>query len=351
MPKKIVISFDGTWNTPDTGKDVDGDSSTNVWKLHDAVHPVDDAGIEQRKWYEEGVGTKWYNKIRGGAFGVGLSEKIQLGYKHLARTYEEGDQIYIFGFSRGAYSARSLVGLIRNAGLLRKEHIRRVAAAYSLYRTRDEGADSENAQFFRRSFSREVNIHFLGVWDTVGALGIPVESFDWFNKAYYQFHDTVLSGIVKNAYHAVAVDEHRKSYECTLWDPREKPNQTVEQIWFSGAHANVGGGYADNRLSDISLAWMAGKARKCGLALDETKISPVPAELPPVTDSYRQFLGGAYCKFEPRFYRTLGATPYGQEQVDETVIRRARLDPNYRPKNHVLNNLVGSDQPVGRIRG
>jgi uncharacterized protein (DUF2235 family) len=154
MTKKIVLSFDGTWNTPDQNID-DGDESTNVWKLHDAILPVDGNGAQQDKWYEKGVGTKWYNKLRGGAFGVGLSKKIQEGYQHLVKTFEDGDLIYIFGFSRGAYSARSLVGLIRNAGLLKREHVKRVSEAYSLYRTRDEGADSENARFFRLKYARD----------------------------------------------------------------------------------------------------------------------------------------------------------------------------------------------------
>ena len=351
MPKTIIISFDGTWNTPDPNPDVDGESSTNVWKLHDTILSADANGKEQNKWYEKGVGTKWYNKLRGGAFGVGLSEKIQEGYKHLANIFEDGDQIFVFGFSRGAYSARSLVGLVRNAGLLRQEHVKRVPEAYSLYRTRDKGADTENARFFREKYSREVTIYFLGVWDTVGALGIPVESFEWFNRSYYQFHDSELSGIVKNAFHAIAIDEHRKSYQCTLWDPKEKPNQNVEQAWFSGAHANIGGGYANNPLSDISLRWMMEKAQNYGLALDQSKIPNLPQGVLPITDSYKDFLSGAYSKFEPRYFRTIGATPYGQELINATVIQRTEFDPNYRPKNDVGANLIGDITPVGRIRG
>lgn len=350
MPKKIAVSFDGTWNTPDQNQD-DGDESTNVWKLHDAILPEDKKRGRQDKWYEKGVGTKWYNKLRGGAFGVGLSKKIQEGYQYLVETFEDGDQIYIFGFSRGAYSARSLVGFIRNAGLLKPEHVKRVSEAYSLYRTRDDGADSENARFFREKFARETTIHFIGVWDTVGALGIPVESFDWFNKAYYQFHDTELSGIVKNAFHAVAVDEHRKTYQCTLWDPIEKPNQTMEQVWFCGAHANVGGGYANNRLSDVTLRWMMEKAQQQGLNLDQNKFPAVSRGMPPITDSYKDFMGGAYSRLEPRYFRTIGATVFGQEQIDDSVARRARHDPNYRPKNDVGDNLTGTIKPTRRIRG
>ncbi len=349
MPKNISILYDGTWNTPDKNPEVDGDSSTNVWKLYEALAAVDENGTPQAKWYQTGVGTKWYNKLRGGTFGVGLSKKIQEGYRQLAELYETGDRIYIFGFSRGAYSARSLVGLIRNAGLLKKAHLNRVSEAYALYRTRDEGPDSENARFFRDHYAQEVDIHFLGVWDTVGALGVPIESFRWFNKDYYQFHDTELSVIVKNAFHAIAIDEHRKNYRCTLWDPKVKPNQKVEQAWFSGAHANVGGGYADNRLSDIPLRWIMDQAKHCGLALEPDRIPAQPEDLPPVMDSYKAFLGGTYSLFETRYFRTIGGTPNGQESISDTVIQRTREDPRYRPKNAVLEHLKGPLIPVGRI--
>ena len=348
MPKIIALCFDGTWNTPDDDQS-DGDGSTNVRKLHDAILPTNADGVQQAKWYATGVGTKWYNKLRGGAMGVGLSTKIQKGYTHLVESWEEGDSICIFGFSRGAYCARSLVGLIRNAGLLRREHVKLVPEAYALYRTRDEGADSETAKFFRGKYAREVPIHLLGVWDTVGALGIPVESFEWFNKAYYQFHDTELSGIVRNAFHAVAVDEHRKNYSATLWNPKQKPNQRVEQVWFSGAHANVGGGYAHTALSDIPLRWMMQKSQTCGIAFDTNKMPAPPPVHPAIVDSYGEFLHGAYSRLIPRHYRTIGSTVHGVEAIDETVIQRLRDDPDYRPKNAVESYLTGEIRPLGRL--
>lgn len=348
MAKIIALCFDGTWNTPDTD-DADGDSSTNVRKLYDAIAPVNAEGLQQTKWYATGVGTKWYNKVRGGMMGVGLSTKIQKGYAYLANTYEEGDQICIYGFSRGAYCARSLVGLIRNAGLLRRENAKLTPEAYSLYRTRDEGADTETAKFFRNRYSREVPIHLLGVWDTVGALGIPVESFAWFNKSYYQFHDCELSGIVRNAFHAMAVDEHRKNYTATLWNPKQKPNQRVEQVWFCGAHANVGGGYASSDLSDIALRWMMQKSLSCGVAVDTSKIPALPPVHPPIVDSYSEFLRGAYSKLLPRHYRKIGGTIHGLEAIDETVIQRVRDDANYRPKNEVESYLTGEIKPLGRL--
>lgn len=349
MPKKIIIAFDGTWNLPDQAPEIDGNESTNVVKLHEAILPAHKDGTVQVKFYIPGVGTDWYDKLEGGAFGAGLSEKIIEGYKELAKTYEEGDQVFIMGFSRGAYSARSLVGLIRNVGLLKKKNINRINDAYRLYRTRDAGADTENAKFFRETYSREIDIHFLGVWDTVGALGIPFKSAKWFNHKYYEFHDTELSGIVLNAYHAIAIDEHRANYECALWDPIAKPNQTMEQVWFCGAHANVGGGYTNNSLSDVPLRWMMHKAIDCGLDLDPLKIPQVPMVLPQVTDSYKEFLGGTYSLLNGRYFRSIGMTAHGQECIDDSVQQRVTGSGGYRPKNQVGTYLLGNYRPVKRI--
>ncbi len=340
--KNIVLAFDGTWNTPDDeDTDRDQDDSTNVWKFYEAVSPSTPQGIEQIKWYEKGVGTNWYTKITGGVFGAGLSNRIQDGYQWLAENFAEGDQIYLVGFSRGAYTARSLVGMIRNAGLLLPDESDRTKDAYDLYRD-DEGPDSPEALTFRESYSREIRVRFLGVWDTVGSLGIPVESYDCFNKAYYQFNDTKLGRVVENAFHAVAIDEHRKNYTCTLWDPVEEPSQRLEQVWFAGAHANVGGGYADNQLSDIPLLWMLDRAVQCGLAVDPDQVPDVPADLlAPLVDSYSRFLKGAYRKLEPPFLRQIGGTRFGREEIHPSVTNRSQLDAEYRPGNPIGEHLRG----------
>ena len=181
----------------------------------------------------------------------------------------------MLGFSRGAYTARSLVGMIRNVGLLTPDNIHRIDDAYGLYRNRDFSADTEEAQAFRSRYSRNISIKFLGVWDTVGALGIPLAALEWLNAAVYAFHDTELSGIVKNAAHAVAIDENRVDYQVTLWKQIAKVGQSVEQCWFIGAHADVGGGYDSRDLSDITLNWMQAKARAAGLSIDPKKIATV----------------------------------------------------------------------------
>jgi hypothetical protein len=188
-------------------------------------------------------------------------------------------------------------------------------------------------------FSRDITIKFLGVWDTVGALGIPLNVLGQVNAKFYEFHDTQLSNIVENAYHAVAIDEHRLDFQVCLWDPKTRPEQKMEQRWFVGAHCDVGGGYRDRRLSDMALGWMQEKAGALGLAL-----KPVAA-LPEnyrgkFTDSYAEFLKGIYAKRNARHYRKVGMTKFGDEIVDDTVQKRRKEDREYEPQNDGLPKLV-----------
>jgi hypothetical protein len=170
------------------------------------------------------------------------------------------------------------------------------------------------------------------VWDTVGALGIPLDTIENFNAKFYEFHNTDLSSLVKNAYHAMAIDEHRKDYDVCLWTPREKPQQTIEQRWFVGAHCDVGGGYADRRLSDITLRWMQEKARALGLALTPVNVAQ-HGYLGQPTDSYSTFLRGIYAKKHPRLYRAIGGAQFGHEVIDESVHKKRLEDPQYSPQN------------------
>jgi uncharacterized protein (DUF2235 family) len=338
--KRIVICFDGTWNRPgDENLPEDQQVETNVSRFYDSVLDTGSDGIQQVKWYDQGVGTHWYDRFFGGAFGAGLEANIIEGYKFLAENYEDGDEIYILGFSRGAYTARSLVGMIRNCGLIEKSHVNfKVGIAYGIYRTHNDGPDSRTAKLFRFAFSREVDITFVGVWDTVGALGIPLDVLNKFNAKFYEFHDTRLSRIVKNAYHALAIDENRKDYDACLWDPSETPEQAMEQRWFVGAHSNVGGGYNDRELSDMALRWMQNKASALGLGL--TPIEPGENNyLGPYRDSYMEFLGGKYAGRNPRYYRSIGTTRFGNEIIDESVGKRRHNDSKYKPENGGLPAL------------
>jgi uncharacterized protein (DUF2235 family) len=389
MAKRIVLCFDGTWNTPaekfsglaqlherfarllGLGNaemqaeiehvDPNAGVETNVCRLYRSVLRLEgDATsrgeLAQTKWYDKGVGTDWYDRVSGGAFGLGLSQKIREGYQYLSNTYDDGDEVFAFGFSRGAYTARSFIGMIRNCGLLPKGKTGNgpdspeMLEAYELYRAHDEGPDSERAKHFRaEKHAPLIPIKFLGVWDTVGALGIPLESFDAFNKAQFEFHNTELSGIVQNAFHAIAVDEHREPYKVTLWDPKAKLNQTMEQRWFIGAHADVGGGYASRLLSDITLRWMQHKAQQCGLRLDETGIPSITdaSALGPIADSFKAFLNGVFALFTTRYYRPVCMLQYGAEVVDDTVPSRMKQLISYRPSNiglmEALKKILGME--------
>jgi len=332
--KRIVVCFDGTWNKPaDESLAADQQIETNVRRFYESVQPQSADGVKQLKWYDEGVGTQWYDRVIGGGIGAGLETNIVQGYEFLAQAYEDGDEIYVLGFSRGAYTARSLVGMVRNCGLIHPKHLAlRVTMAYGIYRTRGDNADSFTAKLFRSSFCREVKIKFIGVWDTVGALGVPLNILKDVNMKFYEFHDTRLSGIVENGYHAMAVDEHRQDYDVCRWDPAEKPEQNLEQRWFIGAHCDVGGGYADRRLSDMALRWLQDKASGLGLALDAVSVD-ADNYLGAYTDSYSEFLKGLYAKRNARYYRAIGATKFGNEVVDPSVQQRRVVDRDYRPQN------------------
>jgi uncharacterized protein (DUF2235 family) len=338
MVERLILSFDGTWNRPDANAAIAVRVETNVVRFHESILKMAPDGSRQTAWYDTGVGTNWYDRVIGGAFGFGLDEKIQDGYRWLADTYPDPDpgdlEVYILGFSRGAYTARSLVGMIRNVGLLAPANAHRTEEAYALYRNRDASADTDRAVQFRKRYSRDVEIKFLGVWDTVGALGIPLSVLQWLNAAAYAFHDTQLSRIVQNAAHAVAIDEHRVDYQVALWDPVVKPGQTVEQRWFAGAHADVGGGYDTRLVSDVTLAWMQGKAAALGLAIDPAWIPAVgPANSrDPIHDSYGRFLDGLYAQTHPPFYRALQLAG-GNEVLDPSVLDRRQADPRYAPLN------------------
>ena len=275
MPRRLIVCADGTWNKVEKtegGKHL----STNVAKLAAALLPIDIEGTPQLLCYLEGVGTHDGEWLRGGMFGLGISRNIREAYEFLVDAYEPGDEIWIFGFSRGAFTARSLAGMIRNSGLLVSKHKDQIGPAMSLYRNRydDTAPDAPRARIFRNKYSYEPGIKFIGVWDTVGALGVPGVHL-WLARLLrieWQFHDVELSRSVENAYHALAIHEKRSDFSPTLWKKQDWPEaskQALEQVWFTGVHSDIGGGYAQAGLSDIALLWMVEKARSCGLGFRE----------------------------------------------------------------------------------
>ncbi len=333
IPKRLVICCDGTWNTADERDSQGRLCPTNVTKVSRVITPRDARGWEQKVFYHKGVGTGFIDKLRGGAFGWGLSANVKDVYRFLIANYDPGDEMFFFGFSRGAYTARSTVGLIRNCGLLKREYANKLDDAYDLYRRRDDAShpDATEATQFRQRFALEPSVRFVGVWDTVGALGIPIDGLNWLNTAW-QFHDVKLSKIVQYAYQALAIDERRKPFEPAIWERQDHATvQTVEQVWFAGVHSDVGGGYAVCGLSDIALRWMMAKAEACGLAFDRTSLDQTcqPDPLAAIHDSMTWFY-----KMWGRYVRPIGRGVNGNESVASTAVqRREKMGRTYDPEN------------------
>ena len=289
-PKNIIICCDGTWSSPDQKSKDNKPRPTNVAKLFEAISPYDMGGNPQIVHYIPGVGTRRWERIKGGGFGYGISDNIREGYKVICSNYEEGDRIFLFGFSRGAYAARSIAGFIHNLGIIRRVNIYKLNEAYQYYRdkTPEWKPGSEKSDAYQKAYGwPSKDIHFVGVWDTVGSLGVPYGVvLSWIIDKLFQcgFHDTKLSSSIQSACHAVAIDERRWPFRPTLWQlgPSHVSHASdFEERWFKGVHSDVGGGYPETGLSDIALDWMAGKARQRGLCLDLGRVSePVVAPDP-----------------------------------------------------------------------
>ena len=289
--KRLVICCDGTWNEPD--QSVDGNAAdetepTNVLKVVRGLAPVDANQVPQVVYYDTGVGTQGMaDKYIGGGLGSGMSENIRQAYRFIANNYHEGDDLFLFGFSRGAYTVRSLAGFIGVVGLLRKENLRLLPEAYSLYRLHS----SKRAGSMVERRLKEVGepsgiptpIKFIGVWDTVGALGAPTPLLGRLTRKRVSFHNTHLGKDVEHAYQALAVDERRRPFQPVLWTGAPVNGQTIQQAWFAGVHSNIGGGYRNTGLSSIALAWMAGRAASHGLEFTDA----VAGMTPPAADQGR----------------------------------------------------------------
>jgi Uncharacterized alpha/beta hydrolase domain (DUF2235) len=289
MSKRIILLLDGTWNDIDVGP-----YDTNIVRMRELIsrHLVrvhathngstkkvrgfSESGKEHFIFYQRGVGTSAFDRFRGGAFGDGLTRNIRGAYRFLSFWYDPGDEIFVYGFSRGAYTARSLVGYLAAAGLLRRDdcNAEHEALAWRYYRTPlNDRMPADWRQLADHVHNRdEFRVKLIGVFDTVGELGVPLD-FAWrLNRDEHGFHDVDLSSITDVNLHAIAIDEHRRPFEATLWRrPAFKKYDTkVEQVWFSGAHADVGGGYIieESRdpdtayADDITLDWMIRRTKR-----------------------------------------------------------------------------------------
>lgn len=317
--KRLVACCDGTWDAQGGG--------TNVDKTARTVVPTAADGTEQVVFYDAGVGAGlgWPGRLVAGATGWGLSQNVRDAYRFLAESYEPGDEVWLFGFSRGAYTARSVAGMVRKCGLVRDEDL--VRRAYRLYRDGDH-PDAPAPKAFRDAHSQETRITFIGVWDTVGALGVPWGPLRWLTSWRHGFHDVELSSRVDHARHAVAVDERRKPYAPTLWATKEVPG-TVRQAWFAGVHRGVGGGYRESSLSDIAFRWMQEEAEEAGLAFDVDHVSRITS---PDPAGRLVASRNGFWRLVPGAARRYGDPDHQPQEVHASVEERRRM-VGYEPAN------------------
>ena len=318
--KNIVVCCDGTQGQYDTDE-----NNSNIIRLFERLEPD---GPRQISYYDPGVGTRsplptklgrklanWVVSATGvSILGSGLRENVEEAYNYLMDFYEPEDQVFLFGYSRGAHTVRELAGVLDRCGLLTKGSDNLLPYMMEIY----ENEDRERSIGFKKHFSRQCTPHFIGVWDTVASVGYITRK---------QFSDTVLNPLIPYAYQALAVDERRYHFRPSLWDINQMPySQTVEQVWFPGYHGDVGGQKACRAVSDISLEWMIEKAKVQGLRMREgwereLASDPASGEL---NLSHKWFwrLGARV--------RDLGENP----RIHESVYQRMDAeDRSYRPPN------------------
>ncbi|MDQ7050973.1 MAG: DUF2235 domain-containing protein [Enterobacterales bacterium] len=310
--KNIIICCDGTGNEY-------GSNNTNVVE----TFALAKKNSKQITYYDPGVGTGgWeYDESTGGlsaksdsATGHGLQKNVLDAYQFLMECYEEGDRVYVFGFSRGAFTVRSLAGMLHKCGLLRADNDNLVDYASKIYNTKN---NTEIAKGFKKTFARDCPVYFIGVWDTVKSLVL---------NAKKKFHDAKLNPEVSFGYHAVSIDERRKDFPEYLWDVTNKiKGQVIEQVWFAGVHADVGGWYHERGLANISLQWMMKKAKSCGMLVDNKVLNQFKAD--PYDIQHEEYKG--FWRFRGTHKRQIAEGSFIHESV------KKRLDKNigYKPKN------------------
>ncbi len=333
MKKRIVICADGTWNRPE--KDLKKDVATNVLRLARAVRPLGSDGTPQQVFYDWGIGS-YHDKVVSGATGKGLHKNITDDYRYVVQNYTPGDELFLFGFSRGAYTIRSLCGLINNVGIVKRPDARLIQAAFDHYKKpgKKHAPKGEASVAFRRAHSHPaMKIKFVGVWDTVGAMGIPISFLGLFDDKD-EFYDTKIGPNIEFARHALAIDEQRSDFEPTVWQPRE--GLDIEQVWFAGAHSDTGGGYARDKrgglLADNTLAWMIKEARAVGLSVE----SHLGRSLQPDPEAKVHRSRRSFYRIKRPFYREI-AHGKGDVLIHRSVKQRWDADAKYRPRNLVAH--------------
>ncbi|MFB2837781.1 DUF2235 domain-containing protein [Floridanema evergladense] len=359
--KRLVVCCDGTWH------ELTSAYPTNVLKLARLVKYTADDQTPQLVFYSSGFSREDGNlpdlidRFGDSAFRWGIDRLIQDAYRFLCMNYDPDsqDEIYLFGFSRGAYIVRCLAGMIYKCGLLRRSKIQEIRKAYELYRDSKIVHDSLEAQEFRQENSKKVSqgatdlennisIKMLGCWETVGTLGIPdvlpLPAIERIWNINYQFYDATLSPIVENGFHAVAIDEKRKVFPSTPLKKNEKnPNQVVEEVWFVGEHSCVGGGNKNYRgLSDYALQWMLQKAQNLGLEFYSTENDSEDFQIKPDPTTYfDNTVEGVYL-LRGEGWRSTNSLRIA---VHSSVVKRLKACLEYRPENlkSVIPHLLASE--------
>ncbi|MBL1077862.1 DUF2235 domain-containing protein [Nocardia sp. 2] len=365
--KRLVVCCDGTWKAESSN------TVSNIVKIAQTVcltgSDRDGNTVGQRVYYISGPGARGFttDRLLGGAFGLGLEANLSSAYWQLALNWEPGDEIYIFGFSRGAYTARSLSGMIARLGILTYEAFinGKYPEALKIYQSKKAHPDDPDPpewEEFRKAncYPDPVKINFLGVFDTVGAMGIPGVTA-W----RHRFHDVRLSRIVHCARQALALDERRRNFEPCLWEvPVELAEKyyrddRVKQVWFEGVHSDVGGGYRECALSDITLRWMVAEAQAEGLAFDHERLATLLEHCADGPEHYRRHdsLGVPYLCLNAlrllrnprnrRFYWDSWRRVFAQGDQNSFVASSVDRAQNYHPAN--LARLEGESLLPYRI--
>ena len=355
MGRKIILLSDGT------GNGAAKRNKTNVWRLYDALdlHQPD-----QFAFYDDGVGSQEFLplKLLGGAFGYGLKRNVCQLYKFLCYNYQPGDRIYMFGFSRGAFTIRMLVGMIEHCGICTgvedDQELERIARQnYNAFRSKfDSGFLT---RLIRKKYGVEKpereghkpEIEFLGLWDTVDAYGLPIDKLALFwDKLVYPlyFPEYTLWDKVKKACHALSVDDERKTFHPVLWDEsKESVGNRIEQVWFPGVHSDVGGGYPEYTMALVTLDWMISKVEaSCDPEVEEEGLCFIESRRMEIHchsdwhgkqhDSRAMF--GAYYRYSPR-------------EIDKLCNDRQNKIHIRKPKIHrsVFERIAGNVMPYAPI--
>lgn len=318
--KNIVICTDGTGNEFDK-------NITNVVETYLLCKKTK----SQLVYYDPGVGTGGYHYNEGtgrlkAAYdkgtGAGVHKNTEQAYAYLMEVYEPGDKVFLFGFSRGAFTARALAGALNVIGLLHQDHDNQLEYAMKYYL--DRKYESIRADY-KNSFCRSCPVHFVGVWDTVVATALVEDQ---------KFKDTNLSPEVKFAYHAMAIDERRRDFPVTLWNEKNLvAGQTVEQVWFAGVHSDVGGWYDSRALSSIALCWMIAKARAAGLQINATLLKEKQKQRDPLGKQHDSLKG--FWHFRGARDRKIPSGAKIHQSVKERIAGISKYDPTL-PRRHTV---------------